>query len=437
MSAPRKPVLKAMALAVAWLFCASVATTAARAEIEVNVNRGDVQPLPIAVPAFGGGQVGADIAGLVNADLQRSGLFRPLDPASFIEKDLNAAVQPRFPDWKTINAQALVNGMVTVESGRLKVDFRLWDVFSEQQLLGLQFTSNPENWRRVAHKISDAVYERLTGEKGYFDTRVVFVAESGPRGAKSKRLAIMDQDGANPSYLTDGSFIVMTPRFSSTSQEITYMALRPEGSSIYLFNLETGRRESLGDFKGMVFAPRFSPDGGKVAFSVERGGNSDIFVMDLRNHATSRLTADPAIDTSPSFSPDGSQVVFNSDRSGSPQLYVMGADGSNPKRISFDQGRYTTPVWSPTGEFVAFTKQVGGEFHIGVMKPDGTDERILTSSYLDEGPAWAPNGRVLLFSREGPAGGSRLWSVDVTGRVLQPMPYPGGGSDPAWSPLLN
>jgi TolB protein len=410
---------------------------AARADIEVNVNRGDVQPLPIALPAFGGGQVGADIAGVISANLQRSGLFRPLDPASFIEKDLNAAVQPRFPAWQQINAQALVNGQVTVVGSRLQVDFRLWDVFAEKQLLGLQFASSPENWRRVAHKISDAVYERLTGEKGYFDTRVVFVAETGARGHKTKRLAIMDQDGANPSYLTDGSAIIMTPRFSSTSQEITYMELRPEGSKIYLLNLDTARRESLGDFKGMVFAPRFSPDGGKVAFSVERGGNSDIFVMDLKNRATARLTFDPAIDTSPSFSPDGSKIAFNSDRSGSPQLYVMSADGSNPHRISFASGRYTTPVWSPTGEFIAFTKQVGNQFSIGVMKPDGTDERILTSSYLDEGPTWAPNGRVLLFTRGSPGGVSKLWSVDVTGRILQPMPYPGAGSDPAWSPLLN
>ena len=410
---------------------------AARADIEVNVNRGDVQPLPIALPAFGGGQVGADIAGVIGANLARSGLFRPLDPGSFVERDLNAAIEPRFPAWKQINAQALLNGQATAVGDRLQVDFRLWDVFAEKQLLGQQLTGSAESWRHIAHKISDAVYERLTGEKGYFDTRIIFVAETGGRGARSKRLAIMDQDGANPSYLTDGSTIIMTPRFSSTSQEITYMELRPEGSKIYLLNLDTARRESLGDFKGMVFAPRFSPDGGKVAFSVERGGNSDIFVMDLKNHATARLTTDPAIDTSPSFSPDGSKIVFESDRSGAPQIYIMGADGSNPRRITFASGRYNTPVWSPTGEFIAFTKQVGGEFHIGVMKPDGTDERILTSSYLDEGPAWAPNGRVIMFCRESSGGGRKLWSVDVTGRILQPMPYPGAGSDPAWSPLLN
>jgi TolB protein len=428
-----KPLILALA---AMLLATAPLANPARAEIVVDVNKGDVQPLPIAVPVFGG-ERGADIAKVITANLERSGLFAPIDQGAYVDKALDVNVQPQFANWKTINAQALVNGQVTVEGGRLRVDFRLWDVYSEQQLLGLQFTSTPENWRRVAHKISDAVYERLTGEKGYFDTRVVFVAESGGRINRTKRLGIMDQDGANPSYLTDGSYIVMTPRFSSTSQEITYMALRPEGSSIYLFNLETARRETVGQFPGMVYAPRFSPDGGKVAFSVERGGNSDIYVMDLKSRTSSRLTSDPAIDTSASFSPDGSKIVFNSDRGGSPQLYQMNSDGSGVKRISFGEGRYTTPVWSPTGDFIAFTKQTGSQFHIGIMRSDGSEERLLTTSYLDEGPTWAPNGRVLMFTRETPGGAPRLWTVDVTGRILRPAPYPGSGSDPAWSPLLN
>ena len=429
--------LKTQARAVdAALRSSAALTVPARAQIEVDVNRGDIKPLPIAIPAFGG-QQGAEIAQVITGNLERSGLFAPIPPAAHIEKTLDVNVQPRFPDWKVLNAQALVNGQVTVEGGRLTVNFRLWDVYSEQQLLGLQFTSTPDNWRRVAHKISDAVYERLTGEKGYFDTRVVFVSESGDRLNRRKQLAIMDQDGANPSYLTDGSYIVMTPRFSSTSQEITYMALRPEGSSIYLFNLESGRRETLGNFPGMVFAPRFSPDGGRVAFSVERAGNTDIYVMDLRSRSTNRLTSDPSIETSPSFSPDGSRIVYNSDRGGSAQLYIMDTSGGGARRISFGSGRYTTPVWSPTGEYIAFTKQAGGQFHIGIMKPDGSDERILTTSYLDEGPTWAPNGRVLMFSRETPGGAPRLWTVDVTGRIERAAPYPGSGSDPAWSPLLN
>ncbi|MHB8529411.1 MAG: Tol-Pal system beta propeller repeat protein TolB, partial [Caulobacteraceae bacterium] len=353
-------------------------------------------------------------------------------------KELDVNVQPVFDSWKAINAQALLTGAVVSDAdGRLRVDFRLWDIYAGEQLLGLQFSSTPENWRRVAHKIADAVYEKLTGEKGYFDTRVVFVADSGTRLKPVKRLAIMDQDGANPSYLTNGAYLVFTPRFSSSSQEITFMALRPTGSSLYLFNIETGRQESLGHFEGMVFAPRFSPDGRKVAFSVEKAGNTDIYLMDLGSHATRRLTTDPAIDTSPSFSPDGGQIVFNSDRGGSPQLYIMSAGGGGAHRISFGSGRYTTPVWSPDGKLIAFTKQEGQEFHIGVMRPDGSEEKILTTSFLDEGPAWAPNSRVIMFSRQNRGGPSRLWTVDVSGRAAQPAPYPLPASDPAWSPLLN
>jgi TolB protein len=428
--------------AVALLLAASttLAAAPARAQVEVDVNQGVLQPLPIALPGFGGAApYGADMPKVISDDLDRSGLFKPLDPASFTDKTAEVNVQPDFPAWKQIHAQALVDGQVSLTpDGRLRVDFRLWDVFSQQQLLGLQFTSTPENWRRVAHKISDAVYERLTGEKGYFDTKIVFVAESGTRAKRIHRLEIMDQDGANRSFLpTDPSEQIFTPRFSATSQQITYMALRDNGAAVYLFDLETGRRESLGRYSGIVFAPRFSPDGGKVVFSVAERGNTDIYVMDLHNRTTRRLTNDPSIDTSPSYSPDGTKITFNSDRGGSPQIYVMNADGSGQHRISFGDGRYTTPVWSPRGDLIAFTKQTGATFHIGVMRPDGSQERLLTTSYLDEGPTWAPNGRVLMFSREAPGTGPRLWTIDVTGRVERPEPYPGSASDPAWSPLLN
>ena len=422
---------------------ALAAAPPAQAAVEVDINHGDVQPLPIAIAPIAGtdartAAIGTDIAKVVSANLERSGFFKPLDPASFVDRNVDVAVQPNFANWRAINAQALVNGRVSIDAdGRLRVDFRLWDVFNQQQLLGLQFTATPEDWRRVAHKISDQVYKKLTGEDGYFDTRIVFVAESGARGHRVKRLAIMDQDGANPSYLTDGSYTVLTPRFSSSSQEITYMALRNDSARVYLFNIETGRQESLGTFSGMVFAPRFSPDGNKVAFSVDRNGNTDIYVMDLRSRSVSRLTSDPSIDTSPSFSPDGARMVFNSDRGGTAQIYEMSADGSNQHRISFGSGRYTTPVWSPKGDFIAFTKQTGSTFHIGVMRPDGSDERILTTSYLDEGPTWAPNGRVIMFSREGAGHGARLYTVDISGRNERPAPYGQGASDPAWSPLLK
>jgi TolB protein len=411
----------------------------ARAQTEVDINQANVQPLPIAIPAFSGsGQVGADITQVISADLERSGLFRPLDPASFPEKNLDVNLLPRYDAWKQVGAQALVNGQAGLAAdGRLTVDFRLFDTGQQSQLVGMQFTATPDNWRRVAHKIADTIYEKLTGEKGYFDTRVVFVAESGPKTNRIKRLAIMDQDGANPQYLTDGSYMVLSPRFSSNTQEITYMALRPTGASVYLLNIETGRQETVGRYSGMVMSPRFSPDGGKIAFSVEHNGNVDIYSMDLRTRETRRLTADPNIDTSPSFSPNGSQIVFNSDRSGSRQIYVMNADGSGVHRISFGQGAYTAPVWSPNGDFVAFIKQTGQTFHVGVMRPDGSDERILTTSYYEDTPTWAPNGRVLMFERGDPSSNSHLWMVDITGRIQKPVPYPSSASDPAWSPLLE
>ena len=427
-------------LAAACLAVMAMATLSPRlalAQAEVEVNQGNVQPLPIAIPGFGGAGVGADVSRVVSQDLERSGLFRPLDPASFPEKSLDISVEPKLDAWKGAGAQALVNGLAALTGdGRLKVDFRLWDIGTQQQLIGSEFTATQDNWRRVAHKIADQVYEKLTGEKGYFDTRIVFVAESGPKIDRKTRLAIMDQDGANPQYLTDG-YMVMSPRFSATSQEITYTAVRPTGSSVYVLNIETGRQETVGRFPGMVMASRFSPDGGNLAFAVESHGNIDIYVENLRTRDIRRLTADPSIDTSPSFSANGSQLVFNSDRSGSRQLYVMNADGSGVHRISFGQGSYSAPVWSPNGDFIAFIKQTGQSFHVGVMRPDGSDERLLTTSYIEDSPTWAPNGRVLMFERGDPGSNSRLWMVDITGRILKQVPFPTAASQPAWSPLLQ
>jgi TolB protein len=410
----------------------------AGATAQIDINQGVAAPLPIAIADFSGpGLHGAEIPVIIRGNLDRSGAFSSIDPARFVEHSVDGSKTPNFPNWKLTAAQYLVTGEVFAEvDGRVRVDFRLWDVNQQQQLLGLQFVATAENWRRVGHKISDAVYQRLTGEPGYFDTRIAFVAESGPKLHRTRLLGLMDQDGANPEFLTRGEEMIFSPRFSTSSQELTYMALRDDGSSIYLYNLETNRRESLGKFPGMVFAPRFSPDGRRVAFSVERGGNSDIYILNLANRASNRITTDPGIDTSPSFSPDGAQVVFNSDRAGSPQLYLMGADGSGQRRLSTGGGRYTDPVWSPRGDFIAFTKQTGSEFHIGIMRPDGTDERILTTAYMDEGPTWAPNGRVLMFYRETSGGQPHLWTVDLTGKAL-PAPYTGPASEPAWSPLLN
>jgi len=430
-----KTILMSAALAAGF---AMVASAPARAEVVIDINKGVIEPLPIAITDFLGEGLGAEISKIIAADLKRSGLFAPIDKGAFIEKISNPDAAPRFEDWKVINAQALVTGRVSTEGdGRVRAEFRLWDTFGGEQLIGEQFFSNPQNKRRVAHIIADSIYERLTGEKGYFDTRVVFIDESGSKANRTKRLAIMDQDGANIRYLSNGKSIALTPRFSPNRQEITYMSYESGQPQVYLLQIETGQRELVGNFPGMTFAPRFSPDGQKVIMSLLRDdGNSNIFAMDLRSRTTTRLTNSNAIDTSPSYSPDGSQVVFTSDRGGQPQIYAMGADGSGQNRISFGGGSYSTPVWSPRGDLIAFTKQSGGEFQIGVMRTDGSGERILSTGFSQEGPTWAPNGRYLMFFRDS-GGGPKLQTIDLTGRNEQTVPSPNYASDPAWSPLLE
>ncbi len=441
----RRAALASLPIGAATLAAGLLASGPAAALVSLDVTQGNVAPLPIAIPNFIGGsegdaQLAADISGVVAADLKRSGLFQPLDPASFIEKITRADQVPRFQDWTVINAQALVTGGVTRQpDGRLKAEFRLWDIYAGQQMAGQQFFTSPDNWRRVAHIIADAIYERLTGDTGYFDTRIVYVDESGPKDKRVKRLAIMDQDGANARFLTRGNDLVLTPRFNPSSQEIVYMSYGQDQPRVYLLNIETGQRELVGNFPGMTFAPRFSPDGQKIVMSLEDQGNANIYAMDLRSRKTTRLTNSASIDTSPSYSPDGSQVTFTSDRGGGQQIYVMGGDGSNPTRISFGQGSYSTPVWSPRGDLIAFTRQSANGFAIGVMKPDGSGERILTEGFHNEGPTWAPNGRVLMFFRDipGPTGGPQLWSIDLTGYNEMRVPTANFASDPAWSPLID
>jgi TolB protein len=417
-------------------------------QARVTITGGEVAPLPIAIPNFApgspaDGEVGVGVAQVITNNLKRSGLFAPIDPAAFIDKTINIDQPPQMANWKTINAQALVTGRMTRQSdGRLKAEFRLWDVATGQQLSGQQYFTSPEYWRRIAHIISDQIYMRLTGEKGYFDSRVVFVDESGPSERRIKRLALMDQDGANVRYLTRGSDLVLTPRFSPSTQEITYMEFGQGDPKVYLFNIETGQREIVGNFPGMSFAPRFSPDGQRIIMSLQQGSNSNLFVMDLRSKSTTRLTDTPAIDTSPSYSPDGSQLCFESDRGGKPQIYVMPAGGGAAQRISFSKddtnASYSTPVWSPRGYYIAFTRQGGGQFSIGIIKPDGSGERVLTSGFHNEGPTFAPNGRVLMFFRDpGGNSGPSLFTIDVSGRNEQRVPTPGFASDPAWSPLLS
>lgn len=440
MAIVRRALVAALMLALA----PALGLAPAHAVLELDITEGIIEPIPIAISEFDGAsaiaaQRGREIADVVSADLQRSGLFRPLDRRAFIQSPEELRNPPRFADWRQINAEALVSGSITggEDGGLLEVEFRLWDIFAGTQMRGLRLNAATDQWRRVAHRIADAVYQRITGEAGYFDSRIVYVAETGDPTNRVKRLAIMDQDGANHSFLTNGGDLVLTPRFHPKVDRLAFMMYRGPRPQVHQLNLTSGRQRQFGNFGGMTFAPRFAPDGKKMALSLAEDGNSDIYVADLVGGDQRRLTTHPAIDTSPSFSPDGGQIVFNSDRAGSPQLYVMSASGQNAKRISFGPGNYGSPVWSPRGDLIAFSKIKGGLFHIGVMRPDGSDERLLTQSTLDEGPTWSPNGRVILFSRKDyTTDRTRLFSIDVTGYNEREVPTPLDATDPDWSNLI-
>ena len=423
--------------------------------IKVDITRGNLDPLPIAVSPLHVEsnsekienievkKLGSKISEIIEINFRNTGLFNPLKKEAFVQKPDIAHLKPRFEDWRLIKAQALVTGKLSIKDKKLKVEFRLWDLTASKEMVALAFTTTPSNWRRVAHIISDKIYERLTGESGYFDTRIIYVAESGPKDQRVKKLAIMDQDGAKTKYLTLGNELVLTPRFNPSNQMVTYLSYFRNLPRVYLLDIETGKQEVVGNFPGMTFAPRFSPDGKKIIMSFAKDGNSDIFTMDLETRVVERITEHSSIDTSPSYSPDGKYICFNSDRSGLQQLYVMKSDGSNVKRITFGDGIYGTPVWSPRGDLIAFTKVRKGKFYIGVMRADGSGERLLTENFYQEAPSWSPNGRVLVFYREtksGPKGkgfSAKLWSIDITGYNERKISTETDASDPSWSSLLS
>lgn len=425
-------------------------TLPAHAELEIDITGATREPMPIAFPEMIDnttstqwfGTYADKIRDVVLADLERSGLFRLIDENSYIEDLTSINQKPTFVDWQAIKTHALIQGSVEENpDGKLKVEFRLWDVLIGSQLHGQSYTTSKDNWRRIAHIISDSIYERLTGEKGYFDTRIVYISESGPATRRVKRLAIMDQDGENHKFLTSGASMALTPKFSPNLQKVAYLSFSGSAPKVYIMDVETGKQELLGNFPGMTFAPVFSPDSSKILLSFATNGNTEIYEMDLVRKTSRQLTKHPAIDTAPSYSPDGEKIVFESDRGGRQQLYVMDADGSNVERISYGTGSYAKPVWSPRGDYISFTKIAGGQFYIGVMHPDGSGERLLASGYLVEGQTWAPNGRVLMYFKQG-RGTSRknapvkLYTIDVSGYNERMVVTPAEASDPAWSPLL-
>jgi TolB protein len=431
---------------------APFANAKVKAEIINDLTYKIVHPQTIAIPDFlvdnsADEETARVTARVITENLRRSGQFALIDPASF-EKIPNTDVPPRFADWRAINALMLVAGRISRQSdGRLKTEFRLWDVFAGAQLNGRQYFSTPDNFRRIAHIISDAIYEylvsgtgdiyeQLTVEKGYFDSRVVFVDQTGPKERRVKRIALMDQDGANLRYLTGGEDLVGTPHFSPSSREIIYTSFSPGGPRVYLLKIETGQREIIGNFPGLTVSPRFSPDGQRIIMSLPQDGNFNLFVMDLRSKAMTRLTDTRAIDTAPCHSPDGNRICFESDRGGRPQIYVMAANGGPAEQISVGES-YSTPVWSPRGNTIAFTWQNQGSFAIGTMRPNGHDERILINSYHNVSPTFAPNGRTLMFFRDpGGSAGPALFAIDLTGRNELWVPTPSFARDPDWSLLL-
>jgi len=446
--------MKKIILAIFYLF---IVNSSAIALVEVDITRGNLDPLPIAVSPLhvvSGSKdikqngkiiknVGEEISKVIEVNFKRSGLFNPLKKESFVQNPDIAHIKPRFEDWRLIKAQALVTGKVNVSEEKLRVEFRLWDTVAAKEMVALAFSTTPSNWRRVAHIISDKVYQRLTGEEGYFDTRIIYVSETGEKTQRYKKLAIMDQDGANVKYLTLGNELVLTPRFSPKNQLVTYLSYFRNRPRVYLLDIETGVQEVVGDFPGMTFAPRFSPDGEKIIMSFAKDGNSDIYTMNLKTRVVEKITDHTSIDTSPSYSPDGKYIAFNSDRSGLQQIYVMRSDGSKVKRITFGKGLYGTPVWSPRGDLIAFTKVHKGKFYIGVMRTDGSGERLLTENFYQEAPSWSPNGRVLIFYREtksdseGKGFSAKLWSIDLTGYNERLIETETDGSDPSWSSLLS
>ena len=416
------------------------------AELRIDITQGNMDPIPVALLEFNSNdkesyEISSNINNVVSNNLQRSGLFKVLPKKLFLNTAIPFEKTPSFSDWKITTAQGLVHGKLNLKNDKIDIEFRLWDVLSQKQMVAQKLTTEKSNWRRIAHVISDIIYKRITGESGYFDSRIVYISESGPKSNRKKRLAIIDQDGANHKFLTDGSYLALTPRFSPAAQEVAYLSYNKRIPRIFLLDLNTGLQKVLGDFPGMTFSPRYSPDGKKLVMSLAKNGNTDIYEMNLSSLKIERLTSYDGIDTAPSYSPDGDFITFESDRSGSQKIYIMNLKTKKVKRISFGKGKYATPVWSPRGDLIAFTKLLNGEFYIGVMYTDGKGERVVYKSYLVEGPSWSPNGRVIAFYNQSKLSGGKISNpkikmVDLTGINLRQLVTPSDASDPAWSGLL-
>ena len=416
------------------------------AKIEITIDEGIFEPFPIAIAEFEGNNIdsiefGAKLREVIANDLDKSGIFRVIDNEAFLEMPSNNKV-PIFANWRTINANMLLTANIDLdrEKGQISVEYKLWDTFREKEVEKGTYKIVSDGWRRISHKIANSIYKKFLGVEGYFDSRIVFISETGDEKNRTKRLAIMDQDGANFRILTSGKELVLSPRFDPKSQRIVYMSYKHKNKppKVYVLDLETGKQTLVCDMPYMSFAPRFAPDNHYVIISLARRGTTSIYEIDIITGMETRLTKlFGVIDTSPSYSPDGKKIVFNSDRGGGKtQIYIMDRDGMNISRISAGEGNYRTPVWSPNGEWIAFTKILSGNFYMGIMKPDGSDERLLTNSWLEEAPSWSPNSRTIIFGRQRRDGRSQLYAIDVNGDNERLIYSPTDASQPSWSSHL-
>ena len=403
----------------------------------------------IAIPAFatdreratpanadGTGALGREIARVITANLRNNGLFKPVGPDSLPQPAFSAVRAPAYGAWSGQGAEMLVQGYVTArDDGRLVVGCYLYDVQLQQQLVREGWVVAAGDWRRAAHKCSDLIFSRLTGESPFFDSRIAYIAETGPKDRRVKRLAVMDSDGANHRFLTLGSATALTPRYSPDYSKILYLSYVDGNPRIYVYDIGSGKQTLVTENKNPTIAPRWSPDGKHILYSMGIAGNTDIYRIAATGGTAQKLTDNPGIDVGGSYSPDGRQIVFESDRSGSQQCYIMDADGKNQKRISFFGGRCATPEWSPRGDQIAFTR-IAGDFNVAVMNTSGGGVRVLTKGWQDEAPTWAPNGRIIQFFRtEKNSGRSGIWQVDLTGQNERRLPTPVDASDPAWGPI--
>jgi len=409
--------------------------------LEISITEGEVRKTNIAISEFySSNDKTADIIKKINVvmnnNLMSSGLFQTFDKQAFMQKPNEMRFRPKFADWRPLNIEILVTGKVILVDDKFKIEMYVWDIIRQKQILSKRYMISGNSWRRLSHLMSDDIYTRVTGETGYFDSRILFVSEQRKNNHRIKKIAIMDLDGANIKYITNGRYIALTPRFSPDREHIAYMSYKKGIPSIYLHNIRNGQVKFLGKFKNMTYAPRFSPDGKKLIFSYAVSGRSNIWVMNIISGKFTQITNNTYIDTSPAYSPDGKNIVFTSNRNGSPQIYSMELSSGKVKRLTIGDGSYTTPVVSPRGDLIAFTKQSNGKFYIGVMNVDGTGERLISNSFLDEGPSFSPNGRTLIFFRNDiELGKTKLMTIDITGYNLREIKTPYGASDPNWSSL--